>query len=264
MKKNIKATSILLLAVPFLMANAPVPQCDPQKYYDFEATYVGYEQEEEKYNNTIHVKNTGKGYISSESFWVGTKKGECNIASGVAKLESSLFTTQVLIPNQEFDVTFKTNETISEPEKLVYTAHAYWDIDENATYSGSLAVTKANNYGSKSDFYYELDATIDEKDSNYDYGAILEIVYQEKTYYIAIKRNFIIQSNEELDISQLSSVAVKAIVRDKAYNLFGCNSSVDLTSLLLGNLVILGVFGTLVFLPIVIAKATKSRRTKKA
>ena len=260
MKKNIKATSILLLAVPFLMANAPVPQCDPQKYYDFEATYVGYEQEEGKYNNTIHVKNTGKGYISDSSFWVGTKKGDCDIASGVAKLESTLFYNQVFIPNQEFDVSFKTNEIVNEPEKLAYTAHAYWDIDENATYSGSLDITSSYN-GGDSSFYYTLDLKIENEDSKYDYGAILEVVYQENTYYVAFQRGAMLISSEELDTSKLSSISVKAIVRDKGYRLFGCNSSLDLTGLLLG---ILGVFATLIFLPVVIAKATKSRRTKKA
>ena len=56
MKKNYKRLIPLLLALPALMANAPVPQVFDKDYKDYELTYVSHVQNGEQYDYTYHLK----------------------------------------------------------------------------------------------------------------------------------------------------------------------------------------------------------------
>ena len=210
MKKNYKRLIPLLFALPALMANAPVPQVFDKDYKDYELTYVSHVQNGDKYDYTYHLKNTGDGYINYVHLEYETRS-EYYILSYYTESEHSVvFKDTVFEPGFDQDIVMTAYKEIPDVKKLKKEVKGYAQFDESIVISGTKEVTKDKSYSGN---YYKVDLYLEYSDTNWNYGAILKVNYDENIYYVKVdaRDGYHIEANEEIDLTKLTILDVTAI-----------------------------------------------------
>ena len=219
MKKNYKRLLPLLLALPALMANAPMPQVFDNEYKDYQITYVSHEPNGERYNYTYHLKNTGKGYIDYIRLFYETNDASYGF-SYYSSGNYHPFSNIVFEPGFDGDIVFDSYREIPDINKLKAKCEGYSMFDESVIVGGSKAVTLANKYSG--DIYYQVDLTLnysEAKDKDFNYGAILKINYEDNIYYVKVDetQKYRIETREELDLTKLTVLDVTVIKSRPSY-----------------------------------------------
>lgn len=255
------------MAMPLLMANSPVPGCYTDYYYDFQVNYLGSTFKDDVYLNNAHVINTGNGYMA-DSIWVGTSKNNSDLSYYSIEVPGSPFYDQVIAPGQEFDITFATQKEIETKNdtKIYYTGHAFANIDTTAVVEGSLQVSKYDYSYNEDRNLYEVDINLTNTDGNYYYRVVLEMTYDGNVFYVTIPfyKNNLIETIDSFDLTKLTNVSVKAVVKDD-FSRYGCGG-INFKGLLIGFLITMAILSVLIFLsiflPITITKSARRRRQR--
>ena len=210
MKKNYKRLIPLLFALPALMANAPAPQVFNKDYKDYELTYVSHEQNGEQFDYTYHLKNTGKGYINHVLLEYETRSEYYVLSYYTESAHSDIFKDTVLEPGFDQDIIMTSYKEIPDIKKLKKEVKGYAEFDKSIVINGTKEVTKDKSY---SGYYYKVDLNLEYSDTNWNYGAILKVNYDENIYYVKVdeRDRYHIETNEEIDLTKLTILDVTAI-----------------------------------------------------
>lgn len=212
----------LIFTLPFLMANSPIPRVSSKEYEDYQINFVKEELVDSRYVYTYHLKNTGTGYISDLSVERETQVNGVyeyyGLHYGRYINSEDLFYETVLPVGFDQDIKMSNNKKIPNPEKMKSRVQAYNTFDSEAVISGTKAVTpkERNEYSSLDNYYYSVDLKIEHpQDDNWHYGFILNITYEEKTYYVKVDEleDYLIDSRVELDLKKLvvnNAVVIKS------------------------------------------------------
>ena len=259
MKKNYQRLIPLLLVLPALMGNSPRPQVFDHSYKDYKISYVNEEQVGERYHYTYHFKNTGNGYVSRIE--LSRTLGQYTSMSYSPSNQFYPFLYSVLPPDYEADITFDHYEKVNNPSKLSKLCEAYATFDNEVEIWSTREVTFVrSDYDT---FYYKIDISLDNKDKEYYYGAILKLNYDGTTYYVKIDEtyDYSINSKAELDLSKLVVEDITVIKSRGAY--YGCVDAFQkvLTLLLICFFVMIsmGIFAA-IFIPAMVRRKRRKRQ----
>jgi len=271
MKNNLKKIVLLLPVLPMLMANAPAPTAHPKKYEDFAVSIVDEKYvsgSDAHYEYTYHIKNNGVGYISYVSV-SSTERDEEGYYDYYGYFSDgdfdAVFTDAVIAPNQEINVTASIDDKIADFSAIKYKGNAYFDFADDVEVSGSLAISKSENWSG-----YSIDMTLSGGDSDkYNYGAIIKFTYDGSEHYIHTDefRSFSFTTQEGFELSKVTKVEVINVTRSVSYG-YGCNNvyKVINTFLIFFAICVLfliccGIFAA-IFFPIM-RRRRRARREKK-
>ena len=216
MKKNYKRLLPLLIIFPALMANAPVPQVFDKEYKDYELTYVGHEQNGEKFDYTYRLKNTGEGYINYVRLEYETKDTFYGLSYYSEYERVGVFRNIVLEPGFDRNIVMSRTDEIPNIKKLKPEVKGYALFDTDVAITGTKAVTLGNHYDDE--YYYTIDLELEYSDSNWNYGAVLKLNYDENIYYVKVdeRGGYRLETNAELDLTKLSILDV-TVIKSRPY-----------------------------------------------
>ena len=214
MKKNYLKLLPLILTFPTLMANASAPQVFRKEYKDYQLTYVSYVQNGEYFDYTYHLKNTGKGYISYLRLEYETRETYYGVSYYAES--RNIFRDSVIEPGFDQDIVMTSWKEIPDVKRLKAECEGFALFDESVVVSGTKAVTLKNKYSDA--FYYVVDLALEYNDSNYNYGAILKLNYNDNIYYVKVdeRGGYIIETSEKLDLEKLTLLDV-TVVKSRPY-----------------------------------------------
>lgn len=204
MKKNFKKALMILPVLPMLMG-VSLSEVYARSYKDYVLTYQREDYVDSDAYYTFKLKNTGKGYISYVYI------DDITYRSKASDYYGDLFEGVCFSLDFEGDICFRSSNAINEPLKIKSEAYAYTDFDEEATISGTKNVTFANRI--EKYYIYDIDLTIENiKNTNNNYGVIIELTYEDTNYCVMINNRPKMQlsTTSELDLSKL--VINKAVV----------------------------------------------------
>ena len=216
MKKNYKRLLPLLIALPALMANAPAPQVFQNDYKDYTLTYVKSEQDGDNYNYTYHLKNTGVGYISYIHLEYETRNDYYG-CSYHTHYRGTPFYDTLIEPGFDADIVMSAYKEIPDVKKLKQNCQGYSTFDESVKISGTKALT-LKSYQENKYYYYKIDLALEYSDSNWNYGAVLKLNYNDSVYYVKVdeRNGYSIETNAKLDLTKLS-ILDTTVIKSRPY-----------------------------------------------
>ena len=260
MKKNYKRLIPLLFALPALMANAPMPQVFNDTYKDYQLTYVSHAQNGEKYDYTYHLKNTGKGYIDYVHLEYEAN-GEYYILSYYPEYDNvRIFRDAVLEPGFDKDIVMSRSSEIPNIKKLKTEVKGYAQFDNSVTIGGTKAITLGNHYSNT--YYYKIDLDFEYSDTNWNYGAILKLEYEENIYYIKVdeRGGYQIETVKELDLTKLSVLDITVIKsRPSYYGIVDAFAIITIVFFVCLFVLVGGGIFAAIFIPIMVRKKRNRR-----
>ena len=215
MKNSYKRLLPLLIAFPALMANAPAPQVFQNDYKDFTLTYVKSEQAGDNFNYTYHLKNTGDGYISYINLEYEARN-EYYGCSYHTYYQGTPFYNTLIEPGFDEDIVMSAYKEIPDVKKLKQKCQGYSTFDESVTITGTRTFKLNNHY--EDDYYYHVDLGLEYSDTNWHYGAVLKINYNDNLYYVKVdeRNGYDIETKGELDLTKLSVLDV-TVIKSRPY-----------------------------------------------
>ena len=216
MKKNYLKILPLILTFPTLMANAPAPQVFRKEYKDYQLTYVSYVQNGEYFDYTYHLKNTGKGYISYLRLEYETRETYYGVSYYAES--RNIFRDSVIEPGFDQDIVMTSWKEIPDVKRLKAECEGFALFDESVAITGTKAIS-LYNYSVDGDYAsYKIDLGLEYNDSNYNYGAILKLNYNDSIYYVKVdeRGGYIIETTEKLDLEKLTLLDV-TVVKSRPY-----------------------------------------------
>ena len=263
MKKYKKFLISLLMLSPLLMANAPVPQVNVDKYDAFTCTFKSKTEEIDSDSNPYYsykydINNTGTGYLKSVHISYTNKK----TSAYLYKL-NDLFGDELIAPGKADVISFGTTfEDDYSLEPFTYSGNAYQCFVTDAFTSERKEIRVESHYGSYN-YYVSFDSNVRVSNSDYDYGIIISITYKGTTYvtHHELKGNnefFLCNSSEELDLSQLTINEMIMTYSDAYKSPIGVVFTVLVVILAIGGAFLAGgVIFVCIFFPI---KAYKKKK----
>lgn len=258
MKKYKKFLISLLMLSPLLMANAPVPQVNVDKYDAFTCTFKSKTEEVDSDSNPYYsykydINNTGTGYLKSVSISYPNKKGSAYLYKS-----HGLFGDELIAPGKADVLSFGTTlEYDYSTEPFTYSGNAYQRFVADAFTSERKEIRVESYYGSYN-YYVSFDSNVNVTRNNrdYDYGIIISITYKGTTYvtHHELKSNnefFLCNSSEELDLSQLTINEMIMTYSDAYKSAIGVVFTVIVVILAIGGVFLAGgVIFVCIFFPI--------------
>ena len=213
MKKNYLKLLPLILVFPGLMANAPAPQVFNKDYKDYQLSFVKHEQNGDDHLYTYHLKNAGKGYIDYVKLEYETRDSFYCLSY---YFNGGLFNDIVAEPGFNQDIVMSSYQDIPNVKQLKAECKGYQTLDEKVNITGTKAISYNSSYNDV--YYYKIDLNFEYSDTNWNYGAVLKLEYDEDIYYVKIneQRNFQIEASQKLDLSKLSVLDV-SVIKSRPY-----------------------------------------------
>lgn len=269
-----KKLALLLPILPLLMANSPAPaRIRPQKYDDFEASYVGDEINDNYRYQIFHLKNNGTGFISELDI-SGLEGYEYNTYLSENTF-NPIFDDTLIGPGQELDLRVKSTTSLVtiDGSKLIYHSYAYLDSgNSEKTITGDKSVSLVSSYvgGSYTSYSYRINASIEGADSAYRYTILFKLNYDGETIYLKVENDskLFFYTYEELDLSKLEVIEasrIYEITNTNTYYYSGCTLALAqfLLRILVVFLVVVLVVGSIIFLTIFLPKIIRKNNAKK-
>ena len=220
MKKNYTKYFLFLPILPLLMANAPAPQVFEKEYKDYSLTFASEERiETNKYAYHYNLKNTGTGYISYLYLY---KESNNEYFSAVLDntINGIIFNNSLYEPGFDQAVTFVSNKKVSDINKIKIKCEGYNMFDNDVTITGTkkIALLRSSGEYEYREYEYRIDMSFESTNSEYNYGAVLKLLYEEKTYYVKVdeRNSFYLTAFEELDLAKLTLQDV-TVIKSKGY-----------------------------------------------
>ena len=264
MKNKYHKLLVLLPLFQLLMANSPAPQLYDYEYKDYEISYVSEEQHYSYYFYHFYLHNTGQGYIDHIYF----SNKETDRAFGAVLYGDDLgypFYNALIQPGFDGEVVVSTQNKIPDSKQVNSEAYAFSTLAEEITFSETYEVKIQNTSNYDNRFYYEIKTSYSgEKDSEYYYGAAIEITYDGNPYCLESRSLDDLQFStaEELDLTKLTVdriVALKSTAnRYYDYNLQNALTTLLIFLLVSGLILSFGIFAA-IFFP---AMARRKRRNR--
>lgn len=192
MKRDLILLFILsILGVASLNAKAP-QEADAWTSIDendenIETSFLSEELDQNGiYHYKFHIKNVGKIYIRDLSIWGQYNPlNELDKAHATFEVKNDLFDYKTLLiaPNQELDVDFSLNQRFLDINQVSINAFGYLCNNENYFANGHLNSNILSRENSK------ISLTIENRDSNYTYIAILKTTVDGEDYYFSAEES---------------------------------------------------------------------------
>ena len=260
MKK--RRISLILIAVPFLMANSPAPRPSYKDYTDIETSV----NKIHDYAYRLNVKNVGDAHLYRNNFNL-YDEDDILINNFSLKSENAIFNSQVLGPNESssYIIQYSPDQKVDLNVAKVTTT-AYSNKDESVKYSAPTIVrTQSTEY----DYYYKVDSKFSNF-GDYYYQAAVTVKYKGELYSFTIGTTYkTFATYEELDLEQISVESISFYRSD--YNTYKNNglyyayaallyAAQYLPYVLVGLLIIVP---PAIIIPISVTKAVKRRRRQE-
>lgn len=157
--------------MPFLMANSPAPFPTSAEYYDINVAYSFVGKEDNDYLYDLTITNTGNEYALISQY-LGA-----NYSGIYGTIECDAFRNECLAPNQTKTYKYVADGNFDNIVNEEITWHTYYySIKENNITWSNVSIQKGSSYYViKGDF---------KNVGDYYYSSIVELVYQDETYYI--------------------------------------------------------------------------------
>lgn len=220
MKKNYTKYFLFLPILPLLMANAPAPQVFQKEYKDYQLTFVSEERiETNTYAYYYNLKNTGTGYISYIYIHKDTDN-EYFSAYRENKINGFIFEDTLYEPGFDQTITFVSNKKASDINKVKVNCQGYNMFDKDVAINGTkkIALLRSSGEYEYREYTYRIDLDLETNGSDYNYGAVLKLLYEGSTYYVKVdeRNDFYFTAYEELDLEKLTLQDV-TVIKSKPY-----------------------------------------------
>ena len=265
----------LIIALPTLMGNAPVPQVFTNTYKDYQLTYLNVEQSGDYYYYHYNLKNTGSGYISHLS--LSKEYEEYYFFATISTINQGghygvypFFDKGLYQPGFDDEIMMLSTRLITDIDKVSVSCEGYSVIDSDVYIAGTrnLSLRNHRNEGDHSVYFYELDIKLvyDDPNRDWNFGVVADLTYDGNNYYIKIdeRGDYIIESSQELDLSKLT-INNLTVIKSHSYD-YGCRGGMEKLATILLIIVILffvmisvGIFSA-IFFP---AMARRRRRRRE-
>lgn len=192
MKRGLILLSILsILGVASLNAKAPQEvnawTSIDENDENIETSFLSEELDQNgTYHYKFHIKNVGQIYIRDFSIWGQyNPSNELDEAHATFEVKNDLFNYKTLLiaPNQELDVDFRLNQRFLDVNQVSINAFGYLCNNENYFANGHLNSNILSRENSK------INLTIENRDSNYTYIAILKTTVDGEDYYFSAEES---------------------------------------------------------------------------
>ncbi len=205
-----KRTALLtLLAVPFLMGNAPMPYPHRVDYTDFDYQLSVLSENETTNRYQIEIKNKGSFHVYNnaqvhypylESYYLYAQ-GDTMLCSFSAQANDQLFTTQTLGPGQTATYAFEYKPNKIDINGVAYVRTSCFNqIDAEVTYT-SPSIKKVDKGPHQT---YKIDTKIKNLHKYY-YAVAVDAKYDGKDYsFVVTKDDLEFASYQDLDLSKFS------------------------------------------------------------
>ena len=253
MKKMKRILPILLLGLPYLMANSPSPFAYPSFYEDFSNTAFVKSAVDEgnpglgfKYETTL--TNTGQGYIDLSSVELMTGSNNVHLTYNSADSRSNIY----LKPDSSHDLVFTLDIDLSTSGlKLKCYAFQEDDVDPSIIATNFSSINKElsyyDSYSGLAIYTYQFTAEMD-YDSAYHYTPLVNITYdssETKTFEAYIQNeetgSILFESvlNLEIDKIEIDNIV---FIKGRKYSRDGFLDGLFQGLIMAGLFVIGGIF----------------------
>ena len=201
MKQNKIALLSLLAVSPLFLANSPAPYATVEDYTDISVVCNSVTEVSNGYAYDLSVTNTGdyyallnQGMIINDRYFYGD-------------VEEELFFEEAIAPKQSKTFKYVSTEKYEDLENAKWAMRAFTYLDSGITFSDLSIEYQGNKM-------YAINGK-GKGDGDYYYCCIMELTYEDTTYYVSSKLNFnkklaYFTTTQEIDASKITLKQITA------------------------------------------------------